>query len=61
MYNPNPIKERHMRWIRGDKGERKGRLEELRDRNHFSTTNILGMKGMDGRGVGLGYGEGRYF
>ena len=48
-----------MREIRADKLERKGMLEELRARNHFSTTNILGIKGMDGRGVGIGYGEGR--
>ena len=48
-----------MRWIRGEKLESKGKLEEFRARNHFSTTNILGMKGMGGRGVGLGYGQGR--
>ena len=44
-----------MRWIGGDKLESKGMMEELRARDHFSTTNILGIKGMDGRGVGLGY------
>ena len=45
--------------IRGDQLESKGMLEELRARNHFSTKCFLGIKGMDGRGVGLGYGEGR--
>ena len=35
--------------------ENKGTLEELRARNHFYTTKFLGIKGMDGRGVGLGY------
>ena len=39
--------------------ESKGILEELRARNHFSTTNFLGIKDMDGREVGLVYGEGR--
>ena len=48
-----------MRGIRGDKLESKG-MEELRARNHFSTTKFLGIKGMDGRGVGLDYGEGRH-
>ena len=45
-----------MRWIRGDTIERKGMLEELRGRNHFSTTMFLGIKGMDGRGVVIGNG-----
>ena len=36
-------------------------LEELRARNHFSNTKFLGIKGMDGRGVGIGYGEGNHF
>ena len=49
-----------MKWIRGDKLESKGMLEELGARNHFSTTKILGIKGMDGRGEGLGYGGGRH-
>ena len=49
-----------MRWIRGDNLERKGMLEELRARNHFSTTKFLGIKGMDGRGEGIGYGELRH-
>ena len=35
-------------------------LEELRARNHFSTTKFLGIKGMDGRGDGLVYGGGRH-
>ena len=48
-----------MRLIRGDKLESKGMLEELRARNHFSTTKLLGIKGMDGRGVGLTNGEER--
>ena len=47
--------------LRETKIESKGMLEELRARNHFSTTNFLGNKGMDGRGEGLGYGEGRHF
>ena len=48
-----------MRWIRGDILERKYMLKELRARNHFCNTKILGIKDMDGRGVGMGYGEGR--
>ena len=35
-------------------------LEELRARNHFSTTNFVAIKGVDGIDVGLGYGEGRH-
>ena len=34
-------------------------LEELRARNYFSTKNKLGIKGMDGRGVGTRYGDER--
>ena len=45
---------------RGDKLERKGMLEELRTRNHFFATKFLGIKGMDGKGEGLGYGGGRH-